>query len=81
MTLDDARKDIEEIIGGMVCPKQFRCASSGFERVCKAEDIGLEAHLRCREPSGSRCCFAFSYEGARYCECPLRVYLSKTLSM
>jgi hypothetical protein len=42
-------KKIEEIMDGMKCPKDFRCAESGFEGLCKAEDIGLENHLLCLE--------------------------------
>jgi hypothetical protein len=30
-------KKIEEIMDGMKCPKDFRCAESGFERLCKVE--------------------------------------------
>jgi hypothetical protein len=45
----EVSKKIEEIMAGMKCPKDFRCAESGFERLCKAEDIGLENHLLCLE--------------------------------
>ena len=45
----EVSKKIEEIMAGMKCPKDFRCADSGFERLCRAEDIGLENHLLCFE--------------------------------
>jgi hypothetical protein len=37
---DIDRKKIEEILDGMICPKNFKCAGSGFENLCKARDIG-----------------------------------------
>jgi len=38
---EEEKKKIEEIIGRLKCPKDFVCAQSEFERLCKARDIGL----------------------------------------
>ena len=76
---EEDKKMIEEIIGGMQCPKNFKCAEGGFEDLCKATDIGLENFLNCLEKNPADCPFALSY-GLRYlCQCPLRVYLAKKL--
>ncbi len=72
---------IEEIIGHMKCPKNFKCAESGFKNLCKARDFGLERHLECLEADPQECRFSLSHGRIYFCQCPLRVYLSKKLMM
>lgn len=55
---DEDRKKIEEIMAGMQCSKNFKCAESGFERLCKAEDTRLEGYLNCLEGNPLACSFA-----------------------
>jgi len=76
---DEDRKKIEEIMAGMQCPKNFKCAESGFDRLCEAEDTGLEGYLKCLEGNPSVCSFALSFGHNYFCRCPLRVYLCKEL--
>lgn len=73
------RKQIEEIIGHMQCPKNFKCADSGFEKLCSARDLGLEAFLECLDEDPSHCKFAIIFGDGHFCQCPLRVYLAKAL--
>ena len=75
----EVSKKIEKIMAGMKCPKDFRCAESGFERLCKAEDIELDNHLLCLEDNPFQCNFSVVVETKHFCTCPLRVYLSKKL--
>jgi len=78
--MDSATRDrIEVIIGGMSCPKNFQCAESGFEVLCKAEDVGLRRHLKCLDDEPNACPFAMPISGTFFCQCPLRVYLAKKL--
>ena len=79
---EEHRKKIQEIINGMQCPKNFRCAESGFENLCRAKDFGDEQRLHCLEET-SDCSFAALYDFGikmRFCKCPLRVYLAKNLN-
>jgi hypothetical protein len=76
---EEVRKKIEEILAGMQCPKNFKCAENGFERLCEAVDIGLESYIQCREESPSTCPFSLSFGNNYFCRCPLRVYLYKKL--
>ena len=76
----DYKKEIEGIIGEMTCPKNFKCAESGFEDLCKAKDVGLDSYLKCLESNPSNCNFAFSYGYKHFCQCPLRVFLAKKLN-
>jgi hypothetical protein len=69
----EVSKKIEEIMAGMKCPKDFRCAESGFERLCKAEDIRFENHLLCLEDNPLKCNFPVVLETKYFCTCPLRV--------
>jgi len=73
------RKKIEEIMAGMKCPQDFACAESGFTRLCKARDFGLDNYLECLEEEPSRCSFAVPFGYGYFCQCPLRVYISKSL--
>ena len=73
------RKKIEKIINGLQCPKGFKCYKSGFKKVCKAKDIGMEEHLKCLEKSNPRCIFAIPFGDGYFCRCPLRVYIAKEI--
>ena len=75
----ELEKELEEIIGGFTCPKDFKCYKSGLENLCKARDIGLDTFLECLEEPPQKCLFTISHGGAYYCECPLRVYIAKKL--
>ncbi len=76
---DEDRKTIEEIMAGMNCPKNFKCAENGFEHLCRAKDLRIESYLECLEDKPSMCSFAISFGSSHFCECPLRVYLAKEL--
>jgi hypothetical protein len=80
MMKEEVRKKIEVIMGDMQCPKNFKCAESGFEDLCKAKDVGLDSYLKCLESNPSNCNFALSYGYKHFCQCPLRVYLAKKLN-
>ena len=80
MMKEEVRKKIEVIMGDMQCPKNFKCAESGFEDLCKAKDVGLDSYLKCLESNPSNCNFALSYGYKHFCQCPLRVFLAKKLN-
>ena len=71
--------EIEEIIGQMQCSKDFECYKSGFENLCKAEDVGMVSNLRCLEEDHRNCLFLLTTPHTNYCHCPLRVYIAKVL--
>ena len=73
------KKEIEEIIGRMQCPKDFECYKSGFEILCSAKDIGLETFVKCLEEDPLECQFSMPYGHTRFCHCPLRIYIAKKL--
>lgn len=77
---EEHRKSIQEIIGGMTCPKDFECCESDFANVCKAKDFGVEKFLKCLEENPRKCEFSMSFGYAFFCQCPLRVYIAKKLN-
>jgi hypothetical protein len=76
---DEVKKKIEEIMSQMQCSKNFKCADSNFEILCKAKDSGMENFLDCLEEIPSICSFALSFGYGYLCSCPLRVFLAKKL--
>jgi len=76
---DDIKKEIEKIIDGLQCPKDFICYTSGFKKLCSAKDIGIESFLECLEQKPKSCKFSVSFGLMHLCQCPLRAYLYKKL--
>ncbi len=75
----DYRKELEAIINGMTCPKDFKCYQAGLEKLCKAKDIGLQSFLECLEEYPRDCKFSLMFGDSFFCNCPLRVYIGKNL--
>ena len=74
------KKQVEEILNGLKCSKDFVCYTSGLKRLCKAEDIGLDSFLVCLEEDPNDCkFFAVVFGDKHFCHCPLRVYIAKKL--
>lgn len=73
------KNEVEKIIEGMTCPKDFICYRSGFTVLCKAKDIGIESFIECQEEDAPQCVFSFSFGYTYLCRCPLRIYIAKKL--
>ena len=76
---EDQRKEIEEIMGEVQCPKGFICYESELETLCRARDIGIELFLECLEENPPKCPFSVRIASTNLCQCPLRVYIAKKL--
>jgi hypothetical protein len=76
--MDDELK-VEQILGGIRCPKNLQCCESGFVDICRAEDVGLDSFLKCLEGEPRDCVYSIGYGENYYCKCPLRVYIAKHL--
>ena len=55
------KRQIEEIISGMECPKDFECYKSGFANVGKVKDVGIELLLECSEEHPEMCKFSLPF--------------------
>jgi hypothetical protein len=74
-----SNREIDEIIAGLKCQKDFICYTSGLKKLCRAKDIGIESFLECLEKKPKSCQFSFAFGLMHLCQCPLRVYLHKKL--
>ncbi len=75
----EQKAKIDEIANGLECPKEFKCASSGFDTMCKAIDLGFETVLKCMEGDEEVCKFRVYLAEFKCCMCPLRSYIAKNL--
>jgi len=71
------KTEIEDIISGMACPKDFKCYKSGFEDLSKAKVFQDGELIECLDDSSSLCKFSFGFGSGYYCKCPLRKYIAK----
>lgn len=76
---DEDRKRIADIVGSMQCPKNFKCAESGLEQLCRTRDFGVQKYLVCLEEKPGACPSALSFGSGHLCECRLRGYIAKNL--
>lgn len=73
------RKNLEDIMKTMKCPKGFVCYTSGFRKLCRAKDVGLDSFVACMVSVPMECKFSIHFGGLFFCQCPLRVCISKNL--
>ncbi len=74
------KKQIEKILGAFQCPKDYVCYTSGMEKLCRAEDIGLESFLVCLDKDPTACPFSVHFGEMFFCQCPLRMYISRKVT-
>lgn len=75
------KEHIEKIISQIQCPRRFRCYQSGFQDLGQVKDIGLESFLECLEEAPRTCPFCVPFASRHFCQCPLRLYVARTLGI
>jgi len=75
---EDHKEEIERLMGGIVCPKDFKCYKSKYKDLCKAQIFGLESFLVCLD-ANPECKFSYAIGTRYFCQCPLRSYIAKKL--
>lgn len=75
-----SKEHLPKLLNGLQCPKDFLCYTSGLEKLCRAEDIGLETFLVCLEKNPPDCRFTVEFGDMYFCQCPLRVYIARKLN-
>ena len=78
---EEQKKRIEEIMGGMECPRGFERCKHGLENLCKAKDGGLPGYAECLEDRQTVCEFKLFFGDGVLCRCPVRVYIVKELKL
>jgi hemerythrin len=85
VTAGDSKKDgsikahLDGLVRSMKCSKDFACAKSNFEALCRARDIGLQSSLVCLEEDYLECDYRLKSDVGRFCQCPIRVCLAKAI--
>ena len=74
---ESTKRELEELMGQIKCPKDFVCYRSGLKELCNAEDIGMKSYLKCLEERPQDCVFSMGYAESHYCTCPLRLLIAK----
>ena len=75
------RKQIDEIMQRMECPKDFDCYRSGFENICQVKTVVPGKPTECLDRSRKSCVFRLSFGSGIFCQCPLRNYATKNLDL
>jgi len=70
---------IEELARNVKCSKNFNCMRSQLATLCKAMDVGLKNNLSCLEDGDLTCDFRIDSNVGKFCQCPMRIYIGKTL--
>jgi len=78
--LQEYKTEIEEIISGMECPKDFECYKSGLKNLCKTQIFRDGEVVECLEQESQSCKFGFHFELGYLCRCPLRRYIARNFN-
>ncbi len=74
------KTQIEEIISGMECSKDFKCYKSGFDNLSKIRIFRDGEVVECLEQHAQLCEFSFVIGRGHFCKCPLRIYIAKNFN-
>ena len=77
-TRGNFKSAIKRIMKKTVCVKDYRCYSSGFTDLCKAEYIGMDSYILCVD-NIQQCNFSMFFVDEYLCKCPVRIYIAKEL--
>ena len=71
------REFLKSLMENLKCQKDFKCLNNSFRDLCNAENIDLNAFIECLESTDLACSFQLKVVKSSYCDCPIRVYISK----
>ncbi len=74
------KTEMEEIISGMECSKDFKCYKSGFEDMCKAKIYIDGEMVECLGETAESCKLSFHFGFGYICKCPLRRYIAQNFN-
>ena len=76
---EEERKKIEQLMGEIQCPKDFKCVKENFDRLCQVKKFGNDEQLECLEINPSHCPFAVRFTYRNICICQMRMYIFQKL--
>lgn len=75
----DVKRQMEKIISGIKCQKDFECYKSEFENLTKVRNLKAQDLIECLGENSQSCDFALPFGEGYFCKCPLRAYIAKKL--
>ena len=64
----DIKTRIEEIKVKINCPQNYMCIESGYENLCKGQDMRVEPYIECLDEHPSRCSFSIRFGSSYWCK-------------
>jgi hypothetical protein len=77
---EEDRKKLEQLMGEIQCPKDFKCVKENFGSLCQVRKSGNDEHLECLEINPSLCPFAVPFTYRHICICQMRMYIIQKLN-
>ena len=75
----ESLSELEKIIDGLKCPRDFHCYKSVYNSLDKTKDSDMKTFLFCFKEKLKGCTFSISSGNISSCKCPLRNYITKEL--
>ena len=75
----ELKKEIQEIMDGMHCSRNFACCSSNLKPRCEVKDAGLDSYVEITGNHHGECDHLEFREGKYFCKCPLCVYITRKM--
>jgi hypothetical protein len=77
--IKESHREFNDIIADVDCVKGFECCTSGFVNLCKIRINEENSFIECLEESPDPCTFSLPCEEKKFCLCPVRIHIAKTL--
>jgi len=77
-TRGHVKSGIKRIMKKTVCVKDYKCYTSGFTDLCRAEYIGMDSYILCVD-NIQQCNFSMFFIDEYLCKCPVRIYIAKEM--
>jgi hypothetical protein len=74
------KTEIENIISGMECPKDFKCYKWASKSLCKIRILGNGKAVECLEANSRFCHWSFGFGMGHFCNCPLRKFIARNFN-
>jgi len=76
---EEQRKQVEELIDRLDCPRGFKCYKSGFDDLPEGKGEDEARFIYCMEKNMTECEFFLPLSDLKICQCPLRLYIASML--
>ncbi|MHC4271407.1 MAG: hypothetical protein ACYST2_03745 [Planctomycetota bacterium] len=78
-SVKERNPELNEIIADVDCAKDFECCKSDFVNLCRIKINERDSFIECLEESSDSCTFSLPCVEKRYCLCPVRIHIARTL--